>query len=154
MANLHLLQRRRRDGSLALRGQFPTDDPVFPDEYDFGFAQIGEGTYPAKIEGDTIKVEYVNARATYKIVGPARQPNGNHGEDGYTERPDQGFHAVLDPDSVEFFDAPEVTEESIAAYQASRSEQAPDVSPGESLAKPGTPTVEDKSVDPFNGGTV
>lgn len=154
MPTLNLLQVRRRDGSLAIRGTNPWDEPKFPEEYDFGFAQIGEGTYPAKIEGDTIKVEYVNAKAVYKIDGPLRQPNGTHGEGGYTERPDQGFHAHLVEDSVEFFDAPEVTEEGIAAYQGVDASEPADEA-GKTVAKAGAPIVDDKpAVDSSNGGNV
>lgn len=139
---------------MTLRGVTPFDEPKFPEEYDFGFVQIGEGTYPAKIQGDTIKIEYANASATYHIVGPLRQPNGTHGEDGFTERPEQGFHAELDEASVTFFDAPAVTEEGIAAYQALHvnDEAESDTQASASIARAGTPYIDDKSNEPTSGG--
>lgn len=107
MANLHLLQRRRRDGSLALTGKNRSaDDPdrVFPDEFEFGLKMLGSGVWPARVDGNKIHLEYVNARATYDIVGPLRIPMGRDGR--YEERDGEGYHAVLDPTSVELFDAP------------------------------------------------
>lgn len=158
MATNYLLQRRRRDGSLVLRGQNPWDDPAFPQEYDFGFAQIGEGLYPATITGKTIVLEYANARATYHVTGALRQPNGTHGEDGYSEQPGQGFHAVLVDDSVEFFDAPEVTEEGIAAYQATLAPESDrDDAAGsteETHARSGKAIIDVEPVEETSGGKI
>lgn len=147
MANLHLLQRRRRDGSMALTGKSRSavdPDRVFPDEFDFGFAQIGEGTYPARVEGDKITLEYVNAKATYNVVGPLRVASGTDGK--YTDRADQGYHAVLDPSSVELFDAPDIDQtkaDELAAAKEANKQRVPADVVGASLAQGGTPTINE-----------
>lgn len=124
MANLNLLQRRRRDGSMALTGKSrsPQDpDRGFPDEYDFSVVHLGPVTKdeegsdrpgsltPASVHGDEIHLEYVNARARYKITHT---------------NPDGTFHGVLSKDSVEIFDAPPVDQDKVAELAAAKSDAA------------------------------
>lgn len=146
---MHLHQRKRRDGTMVLTGNTRSQDDVasgLPDFFDFGFQMMyEERTYPATVKGDTIVLEYANARATYQIVGALRVPlltlpekptpdeiallraqgkiipdvlwDDDHGY-LYEERPGTGHHAVLVPDSVEVFDPPPIDEDKAAAIAA------------------------------------
>lgn len=120
MANLNLLQRRRRDGTMALTGKSrsPEDpDRGFPDEYDFSLVHLGpiskgdDGTdrpgslTPASFQGDEIHLDYVNAKARYKVTHT---------------NPDGTFHGTLIPESVEIFDAPPVDQDKVAELEAAK----------------------------------
>lgn len=106
MSDLNLIQRRRSDGTWCLVGSThsPADeDRVFPPEFDFSFKALGASKYPATVSGDKITLEYVNAKAVYKIVGGLRSYKAD-GSGDYEEFPASGHHAVLE--GYEMFDAP------------------------------------------------
>lgn len=107
-----------------------------------------------------VRFEYANARATYKITGPLQVPlfdvpeppslealaeaeaegrtlalpedTVKFHENGYwyEERPKQGIHIVLVPESVELFDAPPIDIAKRDALRAAAAEAAEPTVPG------------------------
>lgn len=112
------------------------EDRGFPEEYDFSLVHLGPITKgddgddrpgsltPASLHGDEIHLDYVNAKARYKVTGT---------------NPDGTFHGTLIPESVELFDAPEVDQDKVAELEAAKS--APADKPKGSVANGGTAKI-------------
>lgn len=88
--------RRRRDGSLCLtdaNSSVTSPDRAFPETHAFRFDWMRDNKVVSVVDGDQVKIELANGRATYRIV---------EGDDP------SAIYVELIPDSVELFDPPPV----------------------------------------------
>lgn len=132
MSAIGLRLRIRRDGTLCLtdaEGRVAGADRAFPEEHSFTYEFIGRNGASAKIDGDELKLELANARATYEIV----------------KKGDTGVDVKLV--SSELFDAPPIDEDAAAAIQEAKgvvNEAAAGQAVGATEARPGQAVVNEE----------